>query len=63
MIYNLYTFEYSTKTCSCRHISYAAGSFPSALRRFKRNIRYTNLIQVFKNGRFIYAVYGKANVI
>ena len=56
MKFDLYIFEYSTKSCSHKLISYAAGSFSSALKRFTKNTRHTKLIQAFKTGGFIYAI-------
>lgn len=57
MKFDLYIFEYSTKSCGCKLISYAAGSFSSALRRFTKNTRHTNLFRVFKNGNYNQAIY------
>ncbi len=57
MFFNLYTFEYSTKTRKCKRISYSASGFPSALLRFTRNTRYTKLFRVFKNGILNKALY------
>lgn len=45
---DFYIFEYSTKTCKRKRISYAACSYKSALRRFKKNVRYTKLFDFWK---------------
>ena len=49
MKFDIYVFEYSTKTCSYKRISYSAFSFSSAWKRFRKNTRFTKLIQVSKN--------------
>lgn len=49
MKFDIYVFEYSTKTCSYKRISYLAYSFSSAWKRFRKNTRFTRLIQVSKN--------------
>lgn len=45
---DFYTFEYNTKTCKHKCISYTACSWRSALRRFKKNVRCTKLLDRWK---------------
>ena len=45
---DFYIFEYSTKTCKHKRISYTACSWKSALRRFKKNVRCTKLLDTWK---------------
>ena len=45
---DFYVFEYSTKTCKRKRISYTASSYRSALKRFKKNVRYTKLFDYWK---------------
>ena len=45
---DLYIFEYSTKTCKHKRISYVACSQRSAFRQFKKNVRYTKLLGKLK---------------
>ena len=45
---DFYMFEYSTKTCKRKRISYSACSWRSALRRFKKNVRCTKLLGKWK---------------
>lgn len=45
---DFYIFEYNTKTCKHKRISYAACSYRSALKRFKKNVRYIKLLDFWK---------------
>lgn len=45
---DFYIFEYSTKTCKHKIISYTAYSWRSALRQFKKNVHCTKLIGKWK---------------
>lgn len=56
MNFDLYIFEYSTKSCGHKLISYLTYSYHRAFRRFTKNTRCTKLIRVLKNGSLIYAI-------
>ena len=45
---DIYIFEYSTKTCKHKRISYAACSYRSARKRFNKNVRCTKLFDFWK---------------
>ena len=45
---DFYIFEYNTKTCKHKRIAYAACSYRSALKRFKKNVRYIKLLDFWK---------------
>jgi len=45
---DFYVFEYSTRTCRRKRISYAACSWRSVLRRFKKNVRCVKLLSSWK---------------
>ena len=56
MKFDFYVFEYSTKSCGHKLISYSAYSYHRAFLRFTRNTRCTKLIRVFKNGSLIHSI-------
>ena len=45
---HLYIFEYATKTCSFKRISYYAFTFTSAMKRFRKNTCWIELFNAWR---------------